>query len=182
MKKQVWLLALLAGLIFGGATQVAVPTTAHAKAQRTLTAYPKRLRGTWYHYDGQGKYDRVSFTAKKWRTVGYDNNQRYASTLKLHQRPMSADADQVVRHPKWVVGLKLRARHASWIDLRGWNQSAGDGTYYKVANKYYRGQKLRVMSEAGGGGLWVIQHYYPSKHVAKQMKDHRFPGEVYYAS
>lgn len=181
MKKQVWLVAVLAGLLWGGA-QVVTPTTAQAKAQRTAKVYPKRLRGTWYHYDGQGKYDRVKFTKTKWRSVGYDNQQRYASTLKLHQRRVSADPEQIARHPKWVVGYKLRARHASWIELRGWNQSAGDGTYYKVANKHYHGQKIRVISEAGGAGLWVIQHYYASKKVAKQLGNHRFHGEVYYAS
>ncbi len=182
MKKQVWVMALLAGVTLGGA-QVVMATPAHAKTQqRTMKAYPQRLRGTWYHYDGQGKYDRVQFTAKKWRTVGYDNNQRYASTLTLHQRPMNADAAQLARHPKWAVGQKMWARHANWIDLRGWNQSAGDGTAYKVAKKAYHGQKVRVVSEASGAGLWVTQHYYTSKRVAKQMKDHRFHGEIYYAS
>lgn len=181
MKKQVWLLALLAGMTLGGA-QMVTPTTVHAKAQRTMKVYPQRLRGTWYHYEGAGKYDKVKFTATKWRTAGYDNTQRYTRTTTLHQRLASADPAQIARHTNWVVGQKMWVRQANWVGLRGWNQSAGDGTYYKVANKPYHGQKLAVLSEAGGAGLWVDQHYYASKQVAKQLKNHRFHGEVYYAS
>lgn len=181
MKKQVWVLALLAGLTLGG-VQLGIPATAHAASQRTMKVYPQRFRGTWYHYDGHGKFDRVKFTATKWRTAGFNNNQRYVSTSKLKQRLVTADPARLARHPKWTMGQKMRVRQANWIDLRGWNQSAGDGTYYKVANKRYRGQKMTVLSEAGGAGVWVTQHYYPSRQVAKQLKNHRFHGEVYYAS
>ncbi|WP_395322788.1 hypothetical protein [Levilactobacillus parabrevis] len=180
MKKQILFMALLGGLTLGG-TQIVAPTAAQASTRKTVKALPKKLQGAWYHYDGHGKHDRVKFTATKWRTVGYQNGSRYASTSTLHQRKLNADPDKLARHANWVVGWKMTVRRANWTDLRGWNQSAGDGTYYKVANKRYHGQKLAVLSEAGGAGVWVTQHYYASKQVAKQMKNHRFHSEVYYA-
>lgn len=179
MKKQILLTTILLAAMGVGGFQTSQVTTAHARAKKTMKVYPKRYRHSWYHYDGHGKYDKVRFTKKVWHYAQYYDGTTTKGTLTLHSRSVRADLDKAKIHGSWVVGQKFSFRHASWIDLRGWNQSAGDGTYYKVTTKKFHGKKVSVLTDAYGAMVTTDKHYYRSKKVAKRLGNHHFKGESY---
>ncbi|MFC6206290.1 hypothetical protein [Levilactobacillus tongjiangensis] len=172
-KKTLFVAILLAAASIGGMVGT-TPTTVHAKT-RSLTTFPKRYRHTWYHYIGHGKYDTQKFTAKTWQ---YTSHAGGYVKVKSSLHPTSTYPYQHKEHSSWVFGSTIFARKAHWINIKLWNQNAGYGDYYKTSTKKYHGKKISTLS-AASGLVQTSDHYYRSKKVAKQLKNHHFKGEVY---
>lgn len=173
----------LIGFVLGTITvfslsMVVSPTSASAKT--TLKSFPTSLHRTWYHYDGHGRYDTVRFSSKKTSYSQYYDHKWYHGTSTLHYRNVKSDPDKIKIHGTWVVGGVFRMGKTTWTNIRGWNQSAGDGTSYKIETKTYHHKKVRVLSEAGGAGFWIDNHFYTSKGTAHRLGNHHFSGEHYY--
>lgn len=175
MKKMMIGLAL-ATVIAPVGLATGVPVTAQAKNKLTMKSFPKRYRRTWYHYDGKGKYDKLSFTSKaeKWDDDGEDSGTQY-----LHVRARNANPYKAETHSHWITGTPMTVRHAHWISVYGWNQLAGYGIFYKVTNKTYKSTKYQVLTYAAGAGLAHARHYYKTQKIAKKIGNHHFKGEVY---
>lgn len=161
-----------------GLTLPATPTVS-ATSKYTLKVFPKRLQRTWYHYAGKGHYSAIKFTNKTIKDREYFDGKYSTSTSHLHYRKVNVDPDKIATHP-WAVGHAFYFRKAHWTNVMGWNQSAGDGDFYKVGTKTYHGHKLRVLSVGGGAEAWIINHYYTSRKVAKTLGNKHFKGELYY--
>lgn len=155
----------LVTLTVGGTGVLSAPAVT-AQAKSTMKVFPKSIRGTWYHYDGKGHYGTTKITAKKIKERSYSSGHWYTYTTPLHHRKTTADPDKASRHLKWGVAIKV----SGWTDLRGWNQSAGDGAYYKVGHQRYHGKHVRVLKEAGGAMIEVNKHSYKTKHLAKHFQ------------
>ena len=140
-------------------------TTAQAKAKMTERTLPKAIRGTWWHYDGHGRYGKTTITAKKIKSRSHSNGNY---TTIIHTRKQSADPDKLKIHQNWGV---ISMRYHGWTDIRGWNQSAGDGTYYKLSHRQYHGKRIRVLKLAGGAGIDTYSHQYATKKLAKHFKN-----------
>ncbi|MFC6206284.1 hypothetical protein [Levilactobacillus tongjiangensis] len=177
MKKQVIGVAVLATLMGVGGVLGMTTTTAQAKTQMTLRTIPQRYRHTWYHYS-QGKYERLTFSTKKIAGLRYFDGQSTQYRANLHAHKLTTT--KFKRHMTWSSATTTERRHATWINVRGWNQGMGAGDYYKVMTKSYQGDRHAVLSQAGGAGVWTSAHYYRSKKIAKQLKNHHFKGEIYY--
>lgn len=161
---------------FAVTTEVA---TVQASAKSTLKTFPKSLRRTWYHYDGHGRYDTVKLTSKHYYTKSY-YEKWYHSSSTLHSRNGKTDPEHLKMHSSWVVGHAYHIGKAHWTNIMGWNQSAGDGTSYKLEIRKYHHKNFRLLSEGGGAELWISQHYYATKKVAHVMGNRHFSGEHYY--
>lgn len=162
MKLAKALATMLVAVTVGGAG-VALPSEA-AQAKSTLKAFPKTMRRTWYHYDGHGHYGTVKVTATRLKGRSYAAGEWSKYGTSIHVRKVNADPQKAKLRP-WSVATKW----GSWTHLMGWNQSAGDGTYYKVSHRKYHGKNVKVFKAAGGYDMAVFQHNYTSKKLAKHF-------------
>lgn len=64
-----------------------------------------------------------------------------------------------------------------WFNIRGKNQTSGDGAFEYVRYRYYDGQQIPVMMLASGAGAWSDGNAYQSKAIAAQMQDFKFGDE-----
>lgn len=173
MKKLIISLLCFGGLLFGG---VINPQSSHAAAY-SLKVFPKVLRHTWYHYDGHGRYDQITFGYKHYRMHNfYEKWDVYNG--KIHYRNLKAT--RISHHPNWTFATPVYYHRMHWTNIYGWNQGAGDGDYYGVKIRRYHGHRVRVMSEAGGADIWTDSHYYATRKVAKALGNKHFPGVLYY--
>lgn len=150
--------------------------TINASARTTMKSIPARYHQVWYHYDGHHHYDALKFTSKTMSSRSYYSGKYYHSRVKLHSRSFNSNPMKIGTHRSWVVGYAFKP----WINIKGWNQSAGDGEYYKVEAKTYHGTRIKVLSDGGGAEAWISAHYYSTKKVAKVLGNHHFPHEHYY--
>ncbi len=173
-KKIILFLTFTFGLLF----MIGSPNQASA-ATHSLRVFPHVLRHTWYHYDGNGRYDRITFGYKRY--IGhyyYDGWNTYYG--KIHYRNLHAT--KVSHHPNWAFATPVYAHHMHWTNVYGWNQGAGDGEYYGVKVRHYHGIPIRVLNDAGGAEIWTSQHYYATKKVARNLGNKHFKGVLYYPS
>lgn len=172
-----WLAGLLCivGLSMGFMGSAIKPQSSQA-ASHSLRYFPSALRHTWYHYDGHGRYDRVTFGYKHYREQNYyDGWTVYHG--KIHYRNLKTT--HISHHPNWTFATPFYIHHMHWVNIYGWNQTAGDGEYYGVKVRHYHGHRIRVMSEANGAGIWTYQHYYATRKVARTLGDKHFKGVSY---
>ncbi|GEO69903.1 hypothetical protein [Levilactobacillus acidifarinae] len=159
--------ALLITMAVGTSGVELTTTAAQAKAKRTERTLPKSIRGTWWHYDGKGHYGKTTITAKKIKSRSYSSGEWFKYSTAIHSRKLSANPDKLKIHNNWGV---ISGHYHGWTDVRGWNQSAGDGTYYKLSQRQYHGKKVRVLKLAGGAGIETYSHQYTTKKLAKHFK------------
>lgn len=152
------------------------------------TPFPSQMQGTWYGWD---KYSNaiktVTFADNKWITGGtepqtlfaYDGSARTASDQAAFNDPSSQQMD-ANKQNKWAAFAKMsfdkrpisqNGQAVEIVNLRGWYQSAGDGSYYYITTVNINGQPTQVLTEASGAGIWVNMHYYHSKTLAESQKD-----------
>lgn len=167
-------LALTLGILF----LFGSPSPANASSH-SLRYFPHVLRHTWYHYDGNGRYDRVTFGYKRYKGHSYYEgwNTYYG---KIHYRNLRAA--KVSYHPNWDFATPVYVHHMHWVNIYGWNQGIGDGSYFGVRVHHYHGIPIRVLSDAGGAEVWTSEHYYATKKVAKNLGNKHFRGVLYYPS
>lgn len=173
MKKLIISLLCFGGLLFGG---VINPQSAHA-ATYSLKVFPKVLRHTWYHYDGHGRYDQITFGYKHYRMRNFYGKWDVYNG-KIHYRNLKAT--RISHHPNWTFATPAYYHRMHWTNIYGWNQGVGDGAYYGVKIRRYHGHRVRVMSEAAGADIWTDSHYYATRKVAKALGNKHFPGVLYY--
>lgn len=148
-------------------------------AQATLTCIPKEYRQTWYHYDENGQFDTVKFTAKSFRAQVRTGPQPMTDTMQLHVHQLNSGFTSRQSHPNWGAA---QSDHQQRLRLTGWNQPAGTGASYQISLKAFHQQRLMVLSQSNAMGTWVYEHYFQSKKLAKLVGNAHFPGEVYATS
>jgi hypothetical protein len=176
MIKRFRVLLFLLGLLIGGSAMIAATGTT-AQAKTSLRYFPTALRRTWYHYE-DGHYSRITFGYKHMRTTDYYDGSWHQYTTKIHVRNLNAT--HVSHHPSWMFATLLYAHKMHWVNLYGWNQGAGDGDFYGVKIRHYRGYRIRTLSIGGGASLWTSGHYYATRKVARNLGTHHFSGVLYY--
>ncbi|MHC9533563.1 hypothetical protein ACVPPR_09160 [Dellaglioa sp. L3N] len=144
------------------------------------------LIGTWYGYNSyKSKIDTIKITGNKITTNGditelHPTSERTAADKALLAGSSTAGnskADTYRMH-HWGSFISMRDSDGrKWLDVRGWYQSAGDGTYYGVKTRLINGHNTPVLTLAGGAGIWASQHFYPTMADAKKMTDTKFNDE-----
>ena len=64
------------------------------------------------------------------------------------------------------------------LNIRGINQTAGDGTFEYLRYKYYDGRQIPVMMIAGGAGVWFYGNGYNSRTIATQLDGLKYGDET----
>ncbi|WP_242362144.1 hypothetical protein [Limosilactobacillus antri] len=134
---------------------------------------PSELQGTWYTADN-GEPGSVTFGAHTFKYTGGDNDGDQVTIYKQSpaflQDENNATSQAIGRATKnWMRGTFGNAHGMRWLNLRGWQQTAGDGAYYAVHTETINGQQVKVLVETGGADMHVTAVYYQSQSMAKQQ-------------
>ena len=73
--------------------------------------------------------------------------------------------------PSWQ-GIK------DMVNIRGWYQSAGDGTFYYVNTQTVAGQKIEVLTQGAGAQAWTDTHWFRSLPLAKANASAHFDSDI----
>lgn len=156
-------------LSLGTVSLNAAPISGQAKVQMTDRTLHKSIRGTWWHYDGKGHYGKIVITPKQIKTRHYESDSGWSTnSIHIHSRKASIITGRKI-HSSWGVIFSQGKKWGS--NVRGWNQNAGYGDFYKRSYKRVNGKKVRVLTVAEGVTMSVWEHDYPTKKLAKQFKN-----------
>lgn len=154
--------------------------------------FPASMQGTWYGYDKDSDAVKsITFAGNKISVDGqdsyaYDGSVRPADDQAiLNTGTDSLNAEQQNRMEHWAALSNVDPQTANFdttpispiVNLRGWYQSAGDGTYYYIMNENIDGQQTPVLFAASGAGMWTDMHYYRSNQLAQQQQDEVFADD-----
>ncbi|BDZ31900.1 hypothetical protein RA086_11730 [Lactiplantibacillus sp. WILCCON 0030] len=146
---------------------------------KTLSQYPQKYQRTWYHYDNNGKFDTVEFTAKSFKAVDRNSPHRLTDTMTLHVRSVNSRFFKRSRHPQWGAARLVGKHH---LRLTGWNQPEYTGANYHVEQRRYQQQTVTVLTQTNSVETWTYEHYFTSQSLAKLIGNAHFPGDVYATS
>ncbi|KRN95106.1 hypothetical protein IV55_GL000388 [Furfurilactobacillus siliginis] len=74
----------------------------------------------------------------------------------------------------WALFSTCNIRGASWVNIMGWYQSAGDGSFFTVLNETVNGKQVPVLFSASGAEAWTDAHYYLSADLATAQKNTKY--------
>ena len=155
-------------------------------AKKANNLIDSSLIGTWYGYNEyESKLDTINITGNKIITNGnvtelHLTSERTAADKALLAGSSTAGNSKVdtYKESHWGSFVSLHGEDGrKWLDVRGWYQSAGAGSYYGVKNRVINGRSIPVLTIAGGAGIWASQHFYQDKADANKMSDTMFDDE-----
>ena len=141
---------------------------------------PDDLQGTWYSSDDNSSSP-IVFTPNEMK-IG-------SSVTEIHGSNEMTDQDKRVinnndisamndARENWLLANMVTDTDGNtWLNLRGWYQNGGAGSFYKVTIKQVEGQAIKVMTSAHGGGMWSDGHYYTSQALADVNKNRTYPDD-----
>ncbi|MEN2327637.1 hypothetical protein [Lacticaseibacillus paracasei] len=141
---------------------------------------PDDLQGTWYSSDDNSSSP-IVFTPNEMK-IG-------SSVTEIHGSNEMTDQDKRVinnndisamndARENWLLANMVTDTDGNtWLNLRGWYQNAGAGSFYKVTIKQVEGQAIKVMTSAHGGGMWSDGHYYISQALADVNKNKTYQDD-----
>ncbi|MDB8869011.1 DUF4767 domain-containing protein [Pediococcus acidilactici] len=146
--------------------------------------FPQWMQGTWYSADDDGKIEKLVVTGNLLNTDGvktptYDGASRTAADMKV----LNGDGKPDPAKTDWGAGglnspseslFDDPSKVSQVVNVRGWYQGAGDGTYFYTSTEKDGGQPFTVLTQAGGAGMWLTAHYYRSVDLAKQHQDEHY--------
>lgn len=155
--------------------------------------FPAQMQGTWYGWDQyENEVKSVKFVGNQWITSGkygakaeaYDGSVRTKEDQEALQDPRKAENEEMKNWAALSTFTKNEApltqdgQPIEIVNLLGWYQTAGAGTYYYVTTAEINGRETQVLTQASGAGIWVDLHYYRSESLAISQKDASLPTDV----
>lgn len=142
--------------------------------------FPSNMQGTWYSYD-KSDDKIITMTVSGNKMTYSDNPDDTVEVHKITDAEKQANAqvnnqgasDDQNNRKNWAYFNQADG----WLQVYGWYQSAGAGSFYKVLNENVNGQNVPVLAAASGAGIWVDSNFYRSQDLAQQQKDTTYPGE-----
>ncbi|WP_461213929.1 DUF4767 domain-containing protein [Lacticaseibacillus sp. GG6-2] len=154
------------------------------KSTNHAVVFDQQYQHTWYSYSAYDhKVHTQTFAAN---SIIMDNgtpqpvysiNERTAADKAYLQ---STDAGNPPDQAKmsWGAAMNLKDTDGvSYINVRGWYQTAGAGGYYRIATRNLDGQSQPVLETASGAGMWVDSNYYLTRALAEKYQDQKYPDE-----
>jgi hypothetical protein len=169
--------ALMVATTIGVTAAITGPTTVQAQAAKTsLAAFPKSIRGTWYHYEENNGYyyKTVTIGAKKMTVKNYfdafgKKKAKWTGTLHTTKN-QDNDFRQGWGNKKshWTSAKSVKGGYTKVVAY-GMFATNGGGTY-KVIHKTYKGKSVKVLYNKAVVKNWgkqLADHYYQTKAQAK---------------
>lgn len=158
--------------------QAAASSSKAAGAGQHAVVFPASFRHLWYSAD---RY------ADSPLTFGANSITQSGSTYPVYDAEEHSARDQAVlngddskmdqAHSNWGSAGTADVGGDHWINVRGWYQTAGDGTSYTIINRSLNGKTVPVLEEGSGAGFWLDCNYFPTQALAQQYQDTVFPDE-----
>lgn len=144
---------------------------------------PDNMQGIWYGYNEYtNSIETITMRGNTITTTGkyggsmtvHADSERTADEKRYFTESMDPNL-MIESRKSWALiqSVNDKIRGANWVNVKGWYQTAGVGTYYAVYNR----DGNQVLTEAMGADVWVNMHYYRTEALANQMKNKRYPGE-----
>jgi hypothetical protein len=134
------------------------------------------MEGTWYSKDSQITFSKNTIQVEGHTYHIYKQSKAFGENSDNYTNRSIQDATK-----DWLRGFTFDHDGMHWLNLRGWTQGAGDGSYYAVHTETIDGQQVKVLVEGGGAEIWVDQVYYQSPSMAKQNAHRKFDDLHYYS-
>lgn len=141
---------------------------------------PDDLQGTWYSSDDNSSSP-IVFTPNEIKIgssiteIHGSNEMTEQDKRVINNNDISAMNDD--RETWLLANMVTDTDGNTWLNLRGWYQNVGAGSFYKVTIKQVEGQAIKVMTSAHGGGMWSDGHYYTSQALADVNKNRTYPDD-----
>lgn len=137
---------------------------------------PSDMQGTWYSDDKDADSKTLTINGNQIKSADFTSN--------LYHRSSDFDVDgasQAVQDATkdWGAANSFHNDGLHWINVRGWCQSAGDGSYYTVSTETVDGHDIRVLVVAGGAGIWTDAVYYQTPTLAQKYKNTKYTNLHY---
>ncbi|MBB1079990.1 hypothetical protein H5S09_09255 [Limosilactobacillus sp. STM2_1] len=149
----------------------------HKYGRLGVTSVPSEMQGTWYSADNDAD-STVVFSA---HSCTYQDKDSQGTTNLYKQDPHFLDNEDTYLSKQVQDATKDWGRTSffnldglRWLNIRGWTQTAGDGSSYAVKTETVDGKPVKVLVAAGGAGNWTEAVYYQSKEMAQQNADKKF--------
>lgn len=150
---------------------------------------PSEMRGTWYSDDNDSS-STVTFGKNTFQYQGDDADGSDGSNSLSHlykQNPSFAKnednmTDQGIEEAtkNWSRTSFWDCHGMHWLNIQGWCQGAGDGSFFAVHTETIDGKKVKVLVQAGGATIATDAVYYQTQSLAHQNKDTKF-DDLHYA-
>lgn len=143
---------------------------------------PSEMRGTWYSEDNDSS-STVTFGKNTYQYSGDDDDADGTNgVIHLYkQDPAFAEnednmTDQGINEAtkNWGRTSFWDGHGMHWLNIQGWCQGAGDGSFYAVHTETINGKKVKVLVVAGGATITTDAVYYQTQSLAQQNKDAKF--------
>ena len=130
--------------------------------------FPENMQGEWFAYSPyEDKIITLTIKDNKITSEG-TTTEVHKITEAEKKANQSINADQMNDQQRnWAYFNHIDG----WLNVYGWYQSAGNGTYYKVVNEQINSQATPVLEQASGATINVNYKFYRSKELAMQQKN-----------
>lgn len=139
--------------------------------------FPASMQGTWYTYDkNSDKIITITINGNKLTDSEDPNDVTEVHKITNSEKQANENNPQVnldSTKKNWAYFNHING----WLNVYGWYQSAGDGTFYKVLMENINGKNVPVLASASGAEIWVDNNYYRSQALAQQQQDTLYAGE-----
>ena len=147
-------------------------STGHQYGRQEAVTVPAEMQGTWYSSD----YDSNSkITFSKNAILGEDGQQYHLYKQDpnfLAGDTPSTSVQNATRY--WSSARFVDVHGLHFLNVRGWCQTAGDGSSYAIHTETVNGKQVKVLVVAEGAGYWTSGVYYQNPQLAKQQADKKF--------
>ncbi|GKT03765.1 hypothetical protein [Furfurilactobacillus entadae] len=183
----IWLITVLSVVTLAAGCSKAADrprATSHQSTTARTAHFPASFNKTWYGINADTKkLDQLTFAGNKLMSgdttvlIHTVTNRTAADKAILSGKRQVSTTSEKNKRDHWAIYSSVTYKGQRWINLKGWYQSAGDGDFYRVGQETINGKKTPVLFAAGGADVWTNQHFYTSKRLANQMKDHHFEDD-----
>lgn len=149
----------------------------HKYGRAGIIDVPSEMQGTWYSADNDSD-STIDFGAHSLTFA--EGSDRETTQLYKQDPQFGEDEDNYISEDvqnatkNWGKVSFYNVNGSRWLNLRGWTQSAGDGSSYTVKTETIDGKQVKVLVQAGGAENWTQAVYYQSKDMAQQNADKKF--------
>lgn len=163
----------------GSANEKTATDDAYSDGRNGYITTPVAMRGTWYA-KSYGKMSKLEVSEHE--IVYTSEGEKPAKTILY--RPGNGrkfDTDSAVQEARqeWGVASEVTKNDLNYINVRGWYQTAGAGTFYAAHTELIDGKQTPVVVVGGGAGAWTSTVYYQTEALAEQQAEVKYDDLIY---
>ncbi|WP_251546026.1 hypothetical protein [Limosilactobacillus caecicola] len=147
---------------------------------------PSEMRGTWYcAKDGNST---VTFGKHTYNFTSDKDNEGSNGPIHLYKQSKSFLEDEDSQTNQTIVDATKNWGRTTftdldgfhWLNIQGWCQGAGDGSFYAIHTENIDGKQVKILVAAGGAEIQAYAVYYQTQDQAQQYANKKFDDIRYY--